>query len=99
MQTGFSETLIGWKSGKTTYVPLWDRMEGAWLWTQWNSNDFDNFETRKWMQNGILRHIYIYIFRFYEPFRARLSSKFAKRGNKQKLFKQKYTMCIIKYKI
>jgi hypothetical protein len=29
------ETLIGWnwKSGKTTYVRLWDRMEGAWLWT------------------------------------------------------------------
>ncbi len=21
-----SETLIGWKSGKTTYVPLWDQM-------------------------------------------------------------------------
>jgi hypothetical protein len=34
MQTGSSETLIGRKSGKTTYVPLWDRMEGAWLWTQ-----------------------------------------------------------------
>ncbi len=33
MQTSSSETLIGWKSGKTTYVPLWDRMEGAWLWT------------------------------------------------------------------
>ena len=34
MQTGFSGTLIGWKSGQTTFVPLWDRMEGAWLWTQ-----------------------------------------------------------------
>jgi hypothetical protein len=33
MQTSSSETLIGWRSGKTTYVPLWDRMEGAWLWT------------------------------------------------------------------
>ncbi len=33
LQTGSSETLIGWKSGQTTYVPLWDRMEGAWLWT------------------------------------------------------------------
>ncbi len=33
MQTGSSGTLIGWKSGHTTYVPLWDRMEGAWLWT------------------------------------------------------------------
>jgi hypothetical protein len=34
MQNGFSETIIGWKSGQTTYVPLRDRMEGAWLWTQ-----------------------------------------------------------------
>ncbi len=33
MQTGSSGTLIGWKSGPTTYVPLWDQMEGAWLWT------------------------------------------------------------------
>jgi hypothetical protein len=33
MQTGSSGTLIGWKSGQTTYVPLWDRMEGAWLRT------------------------------------------------------------------
>ncbi len=24
MQTGSSETLIGWKSGQTTFVPLWD---------------------------------------------------------------------------
>jgi hypothetical protein len=29
MQTGSSETVIGWKSRKTTYVPLWYRMEGA----------------------------------------------------------------------
>jgi hypothetical protein len=33
LQTGSSETLIGWKSGQTPYVPLWDRMEGACLWT------------------------------------------------------------------
>ncbi len=26
-QTGSPGTLIGWKSGQTTYVPLWDRME------------------------------------------------------------------------
>ncbi len=32
-QTGSSGTLIGWKSGQTTIIPLWDRMEGAWLWT------------------------------------------------------------------
>ncbi len=29
METGFSETLIGWKSGKTNFVPLRDWMEGA----------------------------------------------------------------------
>jgi hypothetical protein len=28
MQTGSSGTLIGWISGQTTFVPLWDRMEG-----------------------------------------------------------------------
>ncbi len=22
-----------WKSGQTTFIPLWDRMEGSWLWT------------------------------------------------------------------
>ncbi len=43
MQTGSSETLIGWKSGKTTQVPLWGRMEGAWLWTQ----DFDERDKYK----------------------------------------------------
>ncbi len=35
MQTGSSGTLIGWKSGQTTYVPPWDQMEGRGsLWTQ-----------------------------------------------------------------
>jgi hypothetical protein len=34
MQTGSSGTLIGWKSGQTTFVPLWYQMEGAWLWTR-----------------------------------------------------------------
>ncbi len=34
MQTGSSGTLIGWKSGQTTFVPLWDWMEGAWLRTR-----------------------------------------------------------------
>jgi hypothetical protein len=33
MQTGSPGNLIGWKSGQTTFVPLWDQMEGAWLWT------------------------------------------------------------------
>jgi hypothetical protein len=33
IQTGSSDTPIGWKSWKTTYVPLWDRMErGYGLW-------------------------------------------------------------------
>jgi hypothetical protein len=31
MQTGSSETLIGKKFGKTTIVPIWDRMKGALL--------------------------------------------------------------------
>ncbi len=35
MQTGSSETLIGWKSEKTT---IWDRMEGAWLWIRIGEN-------------------------------------------------------------
>ncbi len=31
-QTGSSGTLIGWESGQTNFVPLWDRMErGYWL--------------------------------------------------------------------
>ncbi len=34
MQTGSSGTLIGWKSGQPTFVPLWYWMEGAWLRTQ-----------------------------------------------------------------
>ncbi len=38
MQTGSSGTLIGWKSGQTTFVPLWYWMEGAWLWTQYSSS-------------------------------------------------------------
>ncbi len=41
-QTGSSGTLIGWKSGQTTFIPLWDRMEGAWLWTLW-------YDTSKWI--------------------------------------------------
>ncbi len=36
MQTGSSGTLIGWKSGQTTFVPLWDWMEGPWLRTLLN---------------------------------------------------------------
>jgi hypothetical protein len=49
MQTGSSGTLIGWKSGQTTFVPLWNRTEGAWLRTQlctWRPNKF-------WRSNSI----------------------------------------------
>jgi hypothetical protein len=49
MQTGSSGTLIGWKSGQTTFVPLWDRMEGAWLRTPlctWSIN-------KLWRSNSI----------------------------------------------
>jgi hypothetical protein len=34
MQTGSSGALIGWKSGQTSYVPIWDQTEGEWLWTR-----------------------------------------------------------------
>jgi hypothetical protein len=37
-ETGSSGTLIGWKSGQTTFVTLWDQMDGSWLWTQVNSD-------------------------------------------------------------
>ncbi len=37
MQTGSSGTLIGWKSGQTTFVPLWDWMEEAWLRTLYSN--------------------------------------------------------------
>jgi hypothetical protein len=29
MQTGSSETLFGWKSGKPIYIPVWDRNGGS----------------------------------------------------------------------
>ncbi len=40
MQTGSAGTLIGWKSGQTTFVPLWDWMEGAWLRTQFTAGGY-----------------------------------------------------------
>jgi hypothetical protein len=33
MQTDSSRILISWISCQTTFVSLWDRMEGAWLRT------------------------------------------------------------------
>jgi hypothetical protein len=51
MRTGPSETLIGWKSGQTTFVPLWDRMEGAWLWTLGKqSTKMPRLKLYKWIQ-------------------------------------------------
>jgi hypothetical protein len=38
MQIGSSGTLIGWKSGQTTFVPLWDRMEGTWQLTPYSNS-------------------------------------------------------------
>ncbi len=46
-----SETLISWKSGKNTYIPLWDRMEGAWLWTL---EDKVRKETTGWRVSSLL---------------------------------------------
>jgi hypothetical protein len=39
VQTSSSGTLIGWKTFQTTYIPLWDRMEGPWLWTLLTAED------------------------------------------------------------
>ncbi len=39
MQTGSSETPIGWKSGKTTCVPLWDGVEER-GYRLWNGENF-----------------------------------------------------------
>jgi hypothetical protein len=47
MQTCSSGTLIGWKSGQTTFVPLWDRMEGAGLWTLANILTIFDLENRR----------------------------------------------------
>jgi hypothetical protein len=43
MQTGSSETLIGWKTRKTTYIPLWDRvrsLESLMTGQNWFLNQF-----------------------------------------------------------
>jgi hypothetical protein len=45
MQTGSSKTPIGWKYGKTTYVSLWDRMEGPWLWTLYTAGIQDGMNS------------------------------------------------------
>jgi hypothetical protein len=42
MQTRSSGTLTGWKSSQTTFVPLWDRMEGAWLRTLVRASDYQS---------------------------------------------------------
>jgi hypothetical protein len=51
MQTGSSGTLIGWKSGQTTFVSIWDRREGAWLRTQglYSETGFHNGMERKFV--------------------------------------------------
>ncbi len=56
MQTGSSGTLIGWKSGQTTFVPLWDRMEGAWLRTQRRRSWTGDFKCRE-VKTGFCRNI------------------------------------------
>jgi hypothetical protein len=72
MQTGSSGTLIGWKSGQTTCVPLWDRMERAWLRTlgermedfvHHKSHNHEECELRDWIRlpsNTILPYIPIH---------------------------------------
>ncbi len=55
MQTGSSGTLIGWKSGQTTFVPLWDRMERAWLWTL-HSREANSISGGIWIWLSPLTH-------------------------------------------
>jgi hypothetical protein len=58
MQTGSSGTLIFWKSGQTTYVPLWDRMEGAWPWTlRWIALE-NNALSSEPVSGGIRNHLF-----------------------------------------
>jgi len=48
MQTGSSETLIGWKSGKTTYVLYGtEYVERAWLWTLDSLECIQRWETER----------------------------------------------------
>ncbi len=76
-QTGSSGTLIGWKSGQTTFIPLWDRMEGAWLWTPdisliWLMDWFTCWYTRHSLTmglNGLVYNFKFGIFAWY-PFFA-----------------------------
>ncbi len=62
MKTGSSGTLIGWKSGQTTFVPLWDWMEGAWLRTLASipaSSDTVESEGRQ-MKHGWISYINVH---------------------------------------
>jgi hypothetical protein len=62
MQNGSFGSLIGWKSGQTTYVPLWDRMEGAWLWTPGNRTNRTKNEPNKRQAEIYPLHNFIYSF-------------------------------------
>ncbi len=66
MQTGSPGTLIGLKFGQTTYLPLWDRMEGAWLWTQvmfniWTTGAMDRISGQPQVKLSLLRSISLQI--------------------------------------
>ncbi len=54
MQTGSSGTLIGWISGQTTFVPLWDRMEGALLRTQIKARALPKYLVFGWLTKCLL---------------------------------------------
>ncbi len=57
MQTG---TPIGWKSGQTTFVPIWDRMEGARLCCTHEENELVNMEPhlkQKFSKNVMQRRL------------------------------------------
>ncbi len=53
-----SGTIIGWKSGQTTYFPPWDQMKGSWLWTldlricDWRIMNWKKIEKQRWYVSG-----------------------------------------------
>jgi hypothetical protein len=64
-----SGTIVGWKSGQTTYFLLWDRMKGSWLWTldlricDWRIMNWKKLKNRDGMFLAALFFVTIQFFR------------------------------------
>jgi hypothetical protein len=88
MQTGSSGTLIGWKSGQTTFVPLWDRIEGAWLRTQERDLEAQNPISHPPPSYTVCIHCTVYVYTLlrapttvYVLIHTRLNQREGMRGN------------------